>query len=73
VRLLRVAELHGAAHRAAHRAAMDFQVVTGKRFPENPRRPIRHRLLLPRTDIRAVGGGIEDHKTDTGRMTVVPF
>jgi predicted transcriptional regulator of viral defense system len=65
VGLLRAAELHG----ASHQAVMEFQVVTDKRMPE---------LLVGRSriafyyrkDIDAVTAGIEDRKTDTGRMKV---
>jgi len=63
--LLRAAELHG----ASHQAVMEFQVVTDKKIPE---------LLIGRSriafyyrkDITAVAAGIEDRKTDTGRMKV---
>jgi predicted transcriptional regulator of viral defense system len=65
VGLLRAAEHHG----ASHQAVMEFQVVTDKRMPE---------LLVGRSriafyyrkDMEAVSPGIEDRKTDTGRMKV---
>ena len=65
VGLLRAAELHG----ASHQAVMEFQVVTDKRMAE---------LLVGRSriafyyrkNIAAVTAGIEDQKTDTGRMKV---
>ena len=41
VGLLKAAELHG----ATHQAVMEFQVVTGKRLPENTTRPKMRSLL----------------------------
>src|SRR5580700_3533947 len=65
VGLLRAAELHG----ASHQAVMEFQVVTDKKMPQ---------LLVGRSriafyyrkDMAAVSAGIENRKTDTGRMRV---
>jgi predicted transcriptional regulator of viral defense system len=65
VGLLTAAALHG----ASHHAVMEFQAVTDKRMPE---------LLVGRSrvafsyrkDMKAVAAGIEDCKTDTGRMNV---
>jgi predicted transcriptional regulator of viral defense system len=65
VGLLKAAELHG----ATHQAVMEFQVVTDKRLPKI--RAGRSTLAFYyRKDIGAVSAGIEDHKTDTGRMKV---
>jgi predicted transcriptional regulator of viral defense system len=65
VGLLKAAELHG----ATHQAVMEFQVITDKRLPKI--RAGRSTIgFYYRKDIRAVGQGIEDHKTDTGRMKV---
>ncbi len=65
VGLLKAAELHG----ATHQAVMEFQVVTNKRLPKI------HvgRALIAfyyRKDLKAALNGIEDRKTDTGKMTV---
>jgi predicted transcriptional regulator of viral defense system len=65
VGLLTAAALHG----ASHQAVMEFQVVTEKKMPE---------LLVGRSriafhyrkDVKVVAAGIEDRKTDTGRMRV---
>jgi predicted transcriptional regulator of viral defense system len=65
VGLLKAAELHG----ATHQAVMEFQVVTNKRLPKI--RAGRSAIAFYyRKDIAAVSQGIEDHKTDTGRMKV---
>src|SRR5665213_1788380 len=63
VALLKAAELHG----AAHQAPMEFQVLTDQRILE------LHvgRSLLTfyyRRDMAAIRSGIEDYKTDTGKM-----
>jgi AbiEi antitoxin C-terminal domain len=63
VGLLRAAELH----RASHQAVMEFQMVTDKRMPEL----IVGRSKLAfyyRNNMAAVTAGIEDRKTETGRM-----
>jgi predicted transcriptional regulator of viral defense system len=65
VGLLKAAELHG----ATHQAVMQFQVVTDKRLPKI--RVGRSAIAFYyRKDIGVVGEGVEDHKTDTGRMKV---
>ena len=65
VGLLRAAELHG----ASHQAVMEFQVVTDKKMPEL--HIGRSRIDFSyRKDMAAVIAGIEDRKTDTGRMKV---
>jgi predicted transcriptional regulator of viral defense system len=65
VGLLKAAELHG----ATHQAVMEFQVVTDKRLPEI--RAGRSAITFYyRKDMAAVSEGIEDRKTDTGRMKV---
>lgn len=65
VGLLKAAELHG----AAHQAVMEFQVVTAKRMA----RIRAGRTLIVfyyRKDMAAVADGIEDIKTETGRMKI---
>src|ERR1700758_2537492 len=63
VGLLKAAELPG----ATHQAVMEFQVVTDKRLPTI--RAGRSAIVFTyRKDMGAVSAGIEDHKTDTGRM-----
>jgi predicted transcriptional regulator of viral defense system len=65
VGLLKAAELHG----ATHQAVMEFQVVTNKRRPKI----LAGRSLIGfyyRKDIGEVRLGIEEHKTDTGKMKV---
>jgi predicted transcriptional regulator of viral defense system len=65
VGLLKAAELHG----ATHQAVMEFQVVTDKRLPEI--RAGRSTIAFYyRKDMAAVSEGIEEQKTDTGRMKV---
>jgi predicted transcriptional regulator of viral defense system len=65
VGLLRAAELHG----ASHQAVMEFQVVTDKKMPEL--QVGRSRIAFyTRKDMAAISAGIEDRKTDTGRMKV---
>src|SRR5271170_2354536 len=65
VGLLKAAELHG----ATHQAVMEFQVITDKRLPKI--RAGRSAIAFYyRKDMGAVSEGIEDHKTDTGRMKV---
>jgi len=65
VGLLKAAELHG----ATHQAVMEFQVISSKRLSK-----IRAgRSLITfyyRKDIEAVATGIEDRKTDTGKMKI---
>lgn len=65
VGLLKAAELHG----ATHQAVMEFQIVTDKRLPEI--RAGRSAInFYYRKDMAAISEGIEDRKTDTGRMKV---
>jgi predicted transcriptional regulator of viral defense system len=65
VGLLKAAELHG----ATHQAVMEFQIVTDKRLPAI--RAGRSTIAFYyRKDMEAVAQGVEDHKTDTGRMRV---
>ena len=65
VGLLRAAELHG----ASHQAVMEFQVVTDKKMPEL--HVGRSRIAFCyRKDMSAVVAGIENRKTETGRMRI---
>ena len=65
VGLLKAAELHG----ATHQAVMEFQVVTDKQLPA--KRVGRSLIVFYfRQNMEAVEDGLEDHKTDTGRMKV---
>ncbi|MGO6746626.1 type IV toxin-antitoxin system AbiEi family antitoxin [Rhizobium ruizarguesonis] len=65
VGLLKAAELHG----ATHQAVMEFQIITGKRMPKI--KAGRNLIVFYyRKDIAAVEAGIEDRKTDTGRMRI---
>jgi len=65
VGLLKAAELHG----ATHHAVMEFQVVTDRQFP--PTRAGRSLIrFYYRKEMEAIEGGLEDHKTETGRMKV---
>jgi hypothetical protein len=65
VGLLKAAEVHG----ATHQAVMEFQVITDKRLPKI--RAGRSTIgFYYRKDLGAVGQGIQDYKTDTGRMKV---
>jgi hypothetical protein len=50
-------------------AVMEFQVVTAKRMPELIVGPSRI-AVYHRKDVEAVSAGIEDRKTNTGRMNV---
>lgn len=65
VGLLKAAELHG----ATHQAVMEFQVVTDKRIPKI-RAGRSSVVFYYRKDMDAVAAGLEDRKTDTGRMRV---
>lgn len=65
VALLKAAELHG----ASHQAVMEFQVVTDKQLP----RIKAGRSMIAfyyRKDFKALAKGIEERKTDTGRMNL---
>lgn len=65
VGLLKAAELHG----ATHQAVMEFQIITGKRMPKI--KAGRNLIVFYyRKDIAAVDEGIEDRKTDTGKMKI---
>jgi len=65
VGLLKAAELHG----ATHQAVMEFQVITDSRLPKI--RTGRSAIAFYyRKDMATVDQGIEDRKTDTGRMRV---
>jgi predicted transcriptional regulator of viral defense system len=65
VGLLTAAAIHG----ASHQAVMEFQVVTDKKMPELV--VGRSRIAFSyRKDLGAVAEGIENRKTDTGRMKV---
>lgn len=65
VGLLKAAELHG----ATHQAVMEFQVVTGKRMPRI--RAGRNLIVFYyRKEMATISDGVEDIKTDTGRMKV---
>jgi predicted transcriptional regulator of viral defense system len=65
VGLLKAAELHG----ATHQAVMEFQIVTDKRLPKihAGRSAI---TFYYRKNMAAASKGIEDRKTDTGRMYI---
>jgi predicted transcriptional regulator of viral defense system len=65
VGLLRAAESHG----ASHQAVIEFQVITEKRMPQLHVGRSRIAFYF-RKDMRAIAAGIEDRKTDTGRMKV---
>lgn len=65
VGLLKAAELHG----AAHHAVMEFQVVTDKQM-RNVQVGRSKIAFYFKKDLNAVASGIEDHKTDTGKMKV---
>jgi predicted transcriptional regulator of viral defense system len=65
VGLLKAAELHG----ATHQAVMEFQIVTDKRLPKI--RAGRSAITFYyRKNMAAASKGIEDRKTDTGRMKI---
>lgn len=65
VALLKAAELHG----ATHQAVMEFQIITDKHLPKI--RAGRSSIAFYyRKDMVAIASGLEDHKTDTGRMKV---
>jgi len=65
VGLLKAAELLG----ASHQAVMEFQVVTNKRLPRI--KAGRSSLAFYyRKDMDGVRGGVQDHKTDTGRIRI---
>lgn len=63
VGLLKAAELHG----AAHQAVMEFQVIATKQLPVIQAGRSRIAFYF-RKDIAAIAAGIEERKTDTGKM-----
>src|ERR1700730_1043858 len=65
VGLLKAAELHG----AAHHAVMEFQIVTDKQM-RNVQVGRSKIAFYFKKDLNAIASGIEDHKTDTGKMKV---
>ena len=65
VGLLKAAELHG----AAHHAVMEFQVVTDKQIRKIQAGRSKIAFYFKK-DLNAVAPGIENHKTDTGKMKV---
>jgi len=65
VGLLKAAELHG----AAHHAVMEFQVVTDKQMRDIQIGRSKIVFYFKR-DMTKVASGIENHKTDTGKMKV---
>lgn len=65
VGLLKAAELHG----ATHQAVMEFQVVTDKRLPDIRAGRTRTAFYY-RKNLESVLDGIEERKTDTGKMMV---
>ena len=65
VGLLTAAELHG----ASHQAVMEFQVITDRQLGSI--RAGRSQLVFRyRKDMEGVANGIEQRKTDTGRMEI---
>jgi predicted transcriptional regulator of viral defense system len=65
VGLLKAAELHG----AAHQAVMEFQVVSDKQM-RNVQLGRSKIAFYFKKDLAKVASGIQDHKTDTGKMKV---
>ncbi len=65
VGLLKAAELHG----SAHHAVMEFQIVTDKQM-RNVQVGRSKIAFYFKRDLNAIASGIEDHKTDTGKMKV---
>ncbi|HUZ91285.1 MAG TPA: type IV toxin-antitoxin system AbiEi family antitoxin [Methylocella sp.] len=65
VGLLKAAELHG----AAHHAVMEFQVVTNKQMQTVQAGRSKIAFYFKK-DISAVASGIEESKTDTGKMKI---
>ena len=65
VGLLKAAEIHG----ATHQAVMEFQVITDRQIP-NIRAGRSLITFHYRKTMEAVEDGLENHKTDTGRMKV---
>jgi predicted transcriptional regulator of viral defense system len=65
VGLLKAAELHG----AAHQAVMEFQVIATKQLPVIEAGRSRIAFYF-RKELAAIASGIEERKTDTGKMKV---
>jgi predicted transcriptional regulator of viral defense system len=65
VGLLKAAELHG----ASHQAVMEFQVVTNRQMRDVQAGRSKIAFYF-RKDMSAVAAGIEDRKTDTGKMKI---
>jgi predicted transcriptional regulator of viral defense system len=65
VGLLKAAELHG----AAHHAVMEFQIVTDKQI-RNLQLGRSKIAFYFKKDLSSVAAGVEEHKTDTGKMKV---
>jgi len=65
VGLLKAAEMHG----ASHQAVMEFQVVTNRQMRDV--RAGRSKIAFYfRKDMPAIASGIEERKTDTGKMKI---
>jgi predicted transcriptional regulator of viral defense system len=65
VGLLKAAELHG----ASHQAVMEFQVVTNRQLRDVQAGRSKIAFYF-RKDMTAVASGIEERKTDTGKMKI---
>jgi predicted transcriptional regulator of viral defense system len=65
VGLLKAGELHG----AAHHAVMEFQIVTDKQI-RNLQLGRSKITFYFKKDLSSITTGIEEHKTDTGKMKV---
>jgi predicted transcriptional regulator of viral defense system len=65
VGLLKAAELHG----ASHQAVMEFQVVTNRQMRDVQAGRSKIAFYF-RKDLSAIAAGIEERKTDTGKMKI---
>jgi predicted transcriptional regulator of viral defense system len=65
VGLLKAAELHG----ASHQAVMEFQVVTNRQMRDVQAGRSKIAFYY-RKDMSAIASGIEERKTDTGKMKI---
>jgi predicted transcriptional regulator of viral defense system len=65
VGLLKAAELHG----ASHQAVMEFQVVTDRQMRDVQAGRSKIAFYF-RKDMSAVASGVEERKTDTGKMKI---
>jgi predicted transcriptional regulator of viral defense system len=63
--LLKAAELHG----ASHHAVMEFQVVTNRQLRDVPAGRSKIAFYF-RKDMSAISSGIEERKTEAGKMNV---